>query len=191
MCIRDRSRAIAVKRWQRTPFFLLWVLLPLALLALRRRNYAPVFPIAGLFSFALNAWLFRGEWPYLSWEALAQMSPSIATLKRTILSLYVPALLPLLWLLLEKERDLLDVGEALAGYGLWAIYFTSIPVALSFLMIGAVPARFFPPLGLYAAELLGLWQLFLGGLAALPLPFAGMAVYIPLKFAVFPIQRED
>lgn len=177
-----RARAIASGRWRRMPLLLLWVLMPPLLLASRRRPYIPVLIIAGLLSFTMNAWLFRREWPYLSWEAVAYMDPSFATLKRTLLSLYVPTLLPLLWLFLEGERDLIEIGEALAGYGLWVLYFTSLPVAFSFLAIGAVPAYFFPPLSLYATELLGLWQLFLNGLLVLPLPFAGMGVFVPLKF---------
>ncbi len=178
---RARARAMAAGRWRRAPFFLLWVLLPPALLASGRRRFLPALIIAGLLSFTVNAWLFRKEWPYLSWEALAHAVPSAAAFRRTILSLYLPALLPLLWLLIDKERDLIEAGETLAGYGLLALYFTSLPVAFSYLMIGAVPARFFPPLGLYAAGFLGLWQLLLSGLAALPLPFLGMGIFAPLK----------
>lgn len=146
--------------------------------------------VAGLLSFTLNAWLFRQEWPSFSWESMAHAAPSLTTLKRTVLSFYAPALLPLLWLFLEKEEDLLEAGEALACYGLWVLYFTSLPLAFSFLMVGAAPVYFLPPLGFYVAELMGLWQLFLSGLAALPLPFLGMGVFIPLRFAALKIHRE-
>lgn len=185
------EKVIASGRWRRFPFFLLWVLIPPLLLILRRRSSVPMLIVASLLSFTLNAWLFRQEWPYLSWEAIAHAALSITTLKRTVLSFYAPALLPLLWLFLEKEENLLEVGEALACYGLWVLYFTSLPLAFSFLMVGAAPVYFLPPLGFYTAELMGLWQLFLSGLAALPLPFLGMGVFVPLRLAAFKIHWED
>lgn len=185
------EKAIAYGRWRRFPFFLLWVFVPPLLLFLRRRPSALMLLIASLLSFTLNAWLFRQEWPYFSWEAVAHAAPSLTTLKRTLLSFYAPALLPLLWLLLEKEEDLLEAGETLACYGLWVLYFTSLPLAFCFLMVGTVPVYFLPPLGFYVTERMGLWQLFINGLVALPLPFLGMGIFIPFRFAAFKLHWRD
>jgi hypothetical protein len=180
---KARAEALAAGRWRRLPLFLLWVLVwPIILTLIYRRQLLVPF-LAGLLSFTLNAWLFRQEWPYLSWDALIRMGPSPFALKRTLLSLYIPALLPLLWLLLEEEEETIEAGESLASYGLWALYFTSLPVAFSFLLAGPKPAYFIPPLGLYVAQLMGLWQLFLSGLLALPLPFVGMGIFAPFKWA--------
>ncbi len=180
---KARAEALAAGRWKRLPFFLSWVLVWPIVLALiyRRQLFVPF--LAGLLSFTLNAWLFRQEWPYLSWDALVRMGPTPFALKRTLLSIYLPALLPLLWLLLEGEEEAMEAGEFLASYGLWALYFTSLPVAFGFLLMGAKPAYFIPPLGLYVAQFMGLWQLFLNGLLALPLPFIGMGIFAPLRWA--------
>jgi len=180
---KARAKALATGRWKRLPLFFFWVLVWPIILALIYRRQLLVPFLAGLLSFTLNAWLFRQEWPYFSWEALIHMGPSPFALKRTFLSLYLPALLPLLWLFLEGEEGTIEAGESLASYVLWVLYFTSLPVALGFLLAGPKPAYFIPPLGLYVAQLMGLWQLFLNGLLVLPLPFIGMGIFAPLKWA--------
>ncbi|MCS7286439.1 MAG: hypothetical protein RMK30_05065 [Anaerolineae bacterium] len=189
--VRARASTIIAGKWRRLPLFLLWALVPPLLLTLRRKPSAWLLIMAGLLSFTMNAWLFRQEWHSFSWEALLRSDLSLSAIKRTFLSLYVPALLPLLWLLLEMEEDAIEAGETLARYGLWTLYFTSLPVALSFLMIGAVPVYFFPSLGFYAAEFMGLQQLFLSGLLALPLPFVGMGLFLPLKLIAFMMHRSE
>ncbi len=180
---KARAEALALGRWRRLPFFLLWALVWPIILALiyRRRLLVPF--LAGLLSFTLNAWLFRQEWHYISWDALTRMGPSLLALRRTFLSLYLPALLPLLLLFLEGEEETIEAGENVASYGLWTLYFTSIPVAFSFLLVGAKPAYFIPPLGLYLAQFMGLWQLFFSGLLALPLPFIGMGIFALFMWA--------
>lgn len=189
--VRARASTMIVGKWRRLPFFLLWTLIPPLLLTLRRRPSVWILIMAGLLSFTMNAWLFRREWLFFSWEALLRPDLSLSAFKRTFLSFYAPALLPLLWILLEKEEDMIEAGETLARYGLWTLYFTSLPVALSFLMIGAVPVYFIPSLGFYAAEFMGLQQLFLSSLLALPLPFIGMGIFFPLKLIAFATHRSE
>ena len=178
---KARERAIEAGQWHRLPLVLIIALLPLIIALIQRRPLTAILFLGGILSVTLNAYLFRQECSAPSYNTLYQVLSTWGTIRRTLIALFVPALLPFLWLLVEGERDLVEVAEALAGYALFVVYLTALPALFCLWRIGFTVTWPLPPLSLYSVQFLSLWQVILTGLAALPLPFLGMFLFGMLK----------